>query len=236
MNRARLEEMNRIGLQARAAGGVVNYMKHGGKVHGYQDGGELYGAPGSTQESADIAVALVDKFGLNGTDRIFWLLDILAQTFIKLGTVDQLMKLSLEEIEKITGVDLKTGKAFDTVMPEGHPDEPDDLYGREGPDFRAGGGLVAYRQEGGTIDPFIQQQNQARLAHDSQEEGRARASRYGAGLVHIGSKDFTGASDALAYRERPFVESDNPLVEGEEDENLTAQILQALRTANPHLT
>ena len=109
--RDRLEEMNRIGLQARAAGGVVNYMKHGGKVHGYQVGGE--------------------------------------------------------------------------------------------------------------VDPFIQQQNQDRLAHDSQEEQRARRSRYGAGLVHIGSNDFVGASDALAYQERPFVESQNPLVV-EEDEDTAA--------------
>ena len=43
--RDRLEAMNAEGLQARAMGGVVNYKKHGGMVHGYQEGCLLYTSP-----------------------------------------------------------------------------------------------------------------------------------------------------------------------------------------------
>ena len=92
---------------------------------------------------------------------------------------------------------------------------------REGLLARNMGGVAAYKhggmvhgyQEGGEVNPFVQQQNQDRLAHDAQEERRARSSRYGAGLVHIGSNDFIGASNALAYNERPFVESDDPALD-----------------------
>ena len=137
------------------------------------------------------------------------------------------MELSLEEIEKITGVDLKTGKAFDTVMPEGHPDEPDDLYGREGPDFRAGGGLIAYRQDGGDVAPLpgaVPTNTEKFLGQDVR---KGAIGRLGAGLVAIGQRDFSGASAALAA----------PL-EGDDDENpdLTRQMLTALRKANPHLS
>ena len=92
--------------------------------------------------------------------------------------------------------------------------------------YRNGGAV--YRQTGGTIDPFIQQQNTARLAHDAQEEQRARRSRYGAGLVHIGSNDFIGASDALAYNERPFVESNDPSIKEDEKSNAEKNAIVSL--------
>ena len=95
--------------------------------------------------------------------------------------------------------------------------------------YRANGGAV-YRQTGGAIDP---------LASARKEDERRRRSQFGAGLVHIGSNDFIGASDALAHKESYEYQADKAQAEELSTDgssvSLTQQMIQLLTDANPHL-
>ena len=143
MNRARLEEMNRQGLLARNAGGVVAYKNQGGPVD--------YSMDSQGDPNADLVVRLVNELGIPGTDHGFFVASDAVASYLAMSAEEQKAVGSLAEYVKYAWTE-----ASDTGT--GEPATAADLYegdyqvpaGGLNPDPRTfkRGGLVSYYQDG----------------------------------------------------------------------------------------
>ena len=111
---------------------IIEEMNNWGRdqLDGMEPEGDLYAAPGSTDQSAMYAVDLAEKYGFPGTDAVYFALDKLAQEELAAGR-DPMM-VPLDVLEDITGYGPTQGQSYWTggevegqASPGATPDEGD---------------------------------------------------------------------------------------------------------------